>query len=171
MKTNWLWDTRLSEQRVKEILKDPQNPRFNIYAGKLFSRIDDPAIAFQFIDQETFAYKWPVIKKRMEKDAWAKLKIDFWQVLYKRVLTKMKEEGRRLRKSVGLKLPPERLNVAGQIKKIRTQLGYTQKDLADKLGVIQQYVSRVESGRENVSIDNLKRIADILDKRLIIKLS
>lgn len=171
MKTNWLWDTRLSEEQVRKILKDPQNPRFNIYAGKLFSRVDDPAVAFHFIDQNTFAHKWPVIKKRIEKDAWAKPKIDFWQILYKRLLTRFQEQGVKLRKPAGSKLFSERIAVARQIKKIRTQSGYTQKDLAEKLGVIQQYVSKVESGSENVTIDTLKRIADILDKRLVIKLS
>ena len=170
MKTNWLWDTRLSEEQVRKILKDPQNPRFNIYAGKLFSRVDDPAIAFQFVDQNTFVYKWPVIKKRIEKDAWAKPKIDFWQILYKRLLTKLKEQGVKLRKTVEPESSPERVDVARQIRKVRTQSGYTQKDLAEKLGVIQQYISKVESGSENVTIDTLKRLADILDKRLVIKL-
>lgn len=168
MKTNWLWDTRLNEQKVKKILKDPQNPRFNIYAGKLFSRVDDPSVAFQFMDQRTFAHKWPAIKKRIEKDAWAKPKIDFWQTLYKRLLVKLRQEGVKLRESSKEKVSPSRLNVAVQIKEIRVQLGYTQKEMAEKLGVIQQYVSKIESGRENVTVDTLKRIADILDRRLVI---
>jgi ribosome-binding protein aMBF1 (putative translation factor) len=107
----------------------------------------------------------------MEKDAWAAPKIEFWQVLHKRLVAKLKEEGIKLRRPAGRELLSERLDVARQIKKIREQSGHTQKDLAEKLGVIQQYISKLESGSENITIDSLKRIAEILGKRLIVKLS
>jgi len=166
---NWLWDTRLDEKKVKDILKDPENPRFSIYAEKLFSRVDDPAVVFQFIDQTTFARKWPAIKKRIEKDAWARSRVEFWQVLYRRLRSRLQEEGVRLRTRKEIGSFPERMTVAQQIRKTRMQAGYTQKELAEKLGVIQQYVSKIESGRENVTIDTLKKIADVLDRRLTVQ--
>jgi len=85
MKTNWLWDTRLSETRVKEILKDESNPRFYIYAEKLFSRISDSQIAFSYIPKEVFYRNWPVIKQRINKDAWSRGRADFWQKIYNRI--------------------------------------------------------------------------------------
>lgn len=84
MRTHWLWDTRLSEKEVRKILKDENNPRFYIYAEKLFSRISDPQIAFEYVSEKTFCRKWPVIKMRIQKDAWAKVKVDFWQSIYKK---------------------------------------------------------------------------------------
>ncbi|MFZ2937296.1 MAG: helix-turn-helix transcriptional regulator [Candidatus Omnitrophota bacterium] len=37
-------------------------------------------------------------------------------------------------------------------------------------GEIQQYISKIETGRENVTVDTLTRIADILNKKLVIEL-
>ena len=50
--------------------------------------------------------------------------------------------------------------------------GFSQKafEHAQKLGVIQQYVSKLETGRGNITIDTLKRIADVLHKNFVIKL-
>lgn len=85
MKTNWLWDTRLSETRVKKILEDENNPRFYIYAEKLFSRVSDPKVAFGYVPQNVFCRQWPVIKQRIEKDAWNRGRADYWQKVYNRV--------------------------------------------------------------------------------------
>ena len=170
MKINWLWDTRLSEKDVKKILHDEENPRFYIYATKLFSRVNEPKAAFEYIDKQTFCRKWPMIKKRVQKDAWTADRADFWQTMYERTAEELKENGFKIRQPSKSQIPSERLSIAEQIKNTRIQLGYTQKDFAEKLGVIQQYVSRLESGKENISIDNLKRIADVLKRRLVIQL-
>ena len=85
MKTNWLWDTQLSETRVKKILKDENDPRFYIYAEKLFSRISDPQTVFSYIPKEVFYRNWPVIKQRINKDAWGGGRVDFWQRIYNRI--------------------------------------------------------------------------------------
>ena len=84
MKINWLWDTQLSEARVKTILKDKNDPRFYIYAEKLFSRVVDPKIAFSYIPREVFCKTWPVISERVQKDTWTKGKADFWQTVYEK---------------------------------------------------------------------------------------
>lgn len=51
----------------------------------------------------------------------------------------------------------------------RTQLGITQKQLAEKSGVSQANISKIENGSYRPSIPVLKRIADGLGKRLIIE--
>lgn len=51
----------------------------------------------------------------------------------------------------------------------RTQLGITQKQLADKSGVSQANISKIENGSYRPSIPILKRIADGLGKRLVIE--
>lgn len=170
MKINWLWDSRLTEEEARNILKDDKDARFDFYAEKLLSRISDPAIVFDLIDEIVFCKKWPNIKKRMKKDRWLKNRVVFWQTIYERVYEKLKKRGVKIRRQQVPKISPERMKIAQQIKTLRIKLGYTQKDIAKKLGVIQQYISRIESGRENVSLDSLKRIADVFDKRLIVKL-
>ncbi len=171
MRTNWLWDSRLSEREVKKILKDVAHPKFDIYAEKLFSRTNDPVIAFNVIDRITFCKKWPAIKKRLRKDAWIRPRVAFWQTIYERVLDKLNEDGINVRKPWEPDAPKDRMNIASQIKSLRVKLGYTQEEMAKKLGVIQQYVSKIESGRENITIDSLKHIAAVLGRRLVIKLS
>lgn len=170
MKTNWLWDSRLSEREAKRILRDEDHPKFDIYAEKLFSRVSDPAIAFSIVDKETFCRKWPVIKKRMKRDRWIRNRVIFWQTIYEQIYEEFKKQGIKIRTPAKVVASPERLKIAQQIRNLRRKLGYTQSDLAKKLGVIQQYISKIETGRENVSIDTLKKIADVFDCNLIIKL-
>jgi len=161
MKTNWLWDTSLSETRVKKILKNERNPRFYIYAEKLFSRISNPETAFSYVPKEVFCRHWPIIKQRIDKDTWNKGKADFWQKIYDQIVAQLDIHGSAL---------SERLSIAQQIKENRLHLGYTQAEMAKKMGVIQQFISKLETGRENLTIDTLKRIADVFEKKLIIRL-
>jgi len=170
MKTNWLWDSRLGESEVRKILKDMSNPKFDIYAEKLFSRVSDPKIAFSIIDKITFCKKWPTIKKRMRKDSWLKDRVIFWQTIFERVHEGLKGRGIKLREPQEFKISPERMKLAQQIRDIRIKLGYTQEDIAKKLGTAQQYVSKIENGHENFSMDTLARIADVFKKGLVIKL-
>ena len=170
MKTNWLWDSRLEENDVRKILKDTNNPRFDTYAEKLFSRVSDPKIVFSIIDKVTFCKKWPNIKKRMRKDRWLKDRVIFWQTIYERVYEGLKGRGIKLREPQKVKIPPERMKLAQQIRGIRMKSGYTQEDIAKKLGTVQQYISKIENGHENLSIDTLTRIADVFGKGLVIKL-
>ena len=171
MKVNWLWDSRLSERRVKTILRDGKNPRFDIYAEKLLSRIAEPAVVFDLMDETVFAQSWPRVKRKMQEDRWLnKERVIFWQTMYERVCERLKEQGVKLRRPQEVKIPPVRMKLAKQIREAREKLGYTQRDAAKKLGVIQQYVSRIESGYENFSVDTLKRIADVFGKGLVIGL-
>jgi DNA-binding XRE family transcriptional regulator len=170
MKINWLWDSRTKESKVREILKDENHPKFDIYAEKLFSRVNDPKVAFDIVDKVTFCKKWPGIKKRMRKDRWLTERVGFWQTIYDCVLEGLKKQGVKIREPREVEISAERIKLAREIKDIRVELGYTQKDMAKKLGVIQQYISKIENGYENFSVDTLKRIADVFDKRLVVAL-
>ncbi len=170
MKVNWLWDTRLNEREVRDILKNPANQRFPIYAGKLISRVQKPEVVFSFINQKDFCRKWPAIRKRLEKDAWNKDKLAFWQEQYSRERELLQGQGIRLRSRRDTGGIPERISIAQMIKTQRQKSGYTQEEVAKKLGVIQQYISRVESGRENICISTLKRFAEVFHKQLIFEM-
>ena len=171
MKINWLWDSRAEESKVKEILRDANHPKFDLYAEKLFSRVNDPKVVFAIMDKVTFCKKWPGIKKRMRKDRWLAERVGFWQTIYERVLDGLKKQGVKIRSPREVEIPAERIKLAREIKNIRVELGYTQKDMAKKLGVIQQYISKIENGYENFSVDTLKRIAVVFDRKLVIGLS
>ncbi len=170
MRTNWLWDSRLGENQVREILKNEDHPKFDIYAEKLFSRVNDPKMAFSIVDKVTFCKKWPSIKKRMRKDRWLRDRAVFWQTIYERIYAGLKESGIKIRSTQEADIPAQRLKLSQQIRNIRMKLGYTQGGIAKRLGVIQQYISKIETGRENVSVDTLTRIADAFNKKLVIEL-
>lgn len=170
MKTNWLWDSRLSERAVKKILGDDRNPKFDIYAEKLLARIAEPGVVFRLIDEVVFCKRWPELKRRMKRDRWLKERVVFWQTMYERIRERLRERGVKLREPGIVRVPLERRRLAQELRGARVKLGYTQRDVAERLGVIQQYVSRIESGRENVTVDTLRRIANVFGKSVVISL-
>jgi len=71
-------------------------------------------------------------------------------------------------------LTPEEIDAAGYIAQIASSIqkqrkarGYTQKELASKLGVSQVMVSRWENGEENFTIATLAKISSALGMKLI----
>ena len=56
-----------------------------------------------------------------------------------------------------------------QIIQARTELNMTQRELADKIGIKQSNISRLESGHYNPSLEFLKKIAGGLGKELHIE--
>ena len=58
-------------------------------------------------------------------------------------------------------------NIGNRIADMRETQGITQSELAKKLKTTQSAVARIESGKQNVSADMLKRIGKALGKNLI----
>jgi len=63
------------------------------------------------------------------------------------------------------KLEPE-YELARQLIKARLAKKLTQSELAEKAGVKQAYIARLESGTANPTVGSLNQIADALGKRL-----
>ncbi len=53
--------------------------------------------------------------------------------------------------------------IGERIRLIRKQKGITQEELAEKAQLMYQYISGVERGSRNISIDSLERIIDALE--------
>jgi ribosome-binding protein aMBF1 (putative translation factor) len=49
----------------------------------------------------------------------------------------------------------------------RTELGITQQELAERMGTSHSVISRLESGRHNISMTTLHRLARALDVKLV----
>lgn len=64
-------------------------------------------------------------------------------------------------------LAKARLEFALQIAKEREKAGLSQKDLALKLKTTQSVISRIENGKQNISLDMLQKIADALGKNSV----
>jgi XRE family transcriptional regulator, regulator of sulfur utilization len=56
--------------------------------------------------------------------------------------------------------------ISKRIKKLRGELGLTQEDLAEKVGVSRVYVGYVEQGRNTPSLEILEKIAKALKSKL-----
>lgn len=58
------------------------------------------------------------------------------------------------------------LDLIAQIIKTRKEKGLTQKDIAEKSGLTQQMISRIEKREYPPSLRNLVKVADALDSKL-----
>lgn len=58
------------------------------------------------------------------------------------------------------------LKAAMELRKVRKQLRLSQQELAKKMAVKREFISRIESGRQNVTLDTLFRIAEATGKEL-----
>ena len=57
-------------------------------------------------------------------------------------------------------------NIGVRISAIRRERGMTQKDLAERCGMVQPNIARIEAGTYATSIDVLSRIAEALGKKI-----
>ena len=59
-----------------------------------------------------------------------------------------------------------RKNIGKKIAAIRNEQGWTQRQLADKCGLQQSHIARIEQGKYRVGLDTLASIADVLGKKI-----
>lgn len=52
------------------------------------------------------------------------------------------------------------------VRKVRLERGISQEELADRCGLHRTYISDIELGKRNLSLENIERIAISLDKPL-----
>lgn len=174
MDRSWLWDRRISAAKIKSIFNHESHPRFAEFAALLLARKNTPREVFEdYFSALVFCRNWSKIKKRMRRDSWNNPRIVFWQAVYEQLAQKYKE------KKIALKParsePPVANELAGEIAQkiiaMRKQKDLTQQDLARKSGVSQQMISRIEKGRQNISLATLKKIADSLECRIRLELN
>ena len=60
-------------------------------------------------------------------------------------------------------IPSTRRILAKKIKLLRFSRGWSQETLAELCGFHRSYIANIESGKHNVSIDNLERIAQAFE--------
>jgi len=157
---DWRWDRKISGKQAIKILSDPEHPRFIGLASLLLSRKNDPREVFRrYIKPKVFCRYWALIKSRMRKDDWNNPRIEFWQAVYEKLSEKFRAKGT----NISLKAKPALINefcleIGKMLEKLRKEKKLTQEMLSKKLNVSQQMISRIESGRENVSLLTLKKI-------------
>ena len=164
---NVFWDKKMSQEEIKNILKDESNKEFISFAALLLSRTTDiKSVFLNYLDKITFCNNWRKIKRKMRKDKWNSPNINFWDEVYSVVVEKDKIQI--VHKREELK-KPELGNLSDIIKKTRKEQGWTQKELAEKVGLSQQTISLMESGKFNFSVISLIKILSALKLRCELK--
>ena len=167
MKTNWLWDRKITDSEARRVLKDPSHKEYAVLGALLLSRRNEPREIFKnYIKPLEFCRYWPAIKRRMRADKWNEPRMIFWQAIYEKLIDKYRKEGVAFRKETPVIRDLLREEVGKRISGIRRENGLSQKELAGKLGVSQQLVSRIERGRENASLATLNNIARVLGRKI-----
>ena len=59
-----------------------------------------------------------------------------------------------------------RLKIAKQVRELRLEQKFTQKNISEKTGMPQSVIARLESGEHSISLDTLSRIAYALGKEV-----
>lgn len=59
------------------------------------------------------------------------------------------------------------IKTAMAVRELRKKLRLTQQELADKMNIKRELISRVESGRQNITLETLQQIAEATDKNLV----
>ena len=175
MKLNrdWLWDRKISIQRARAILKNPQDAHFLSLSAILLARKNTPKeVMKQYLSPLLFLENWNKIKRQMRKDSWNNPRIIFWQAIYDKLREKYKNKGAFIQKEAAKAGPENELCklVAEKIKAIRKQKKLTQSELAKRLKISQQMISRIEKGRDNISLITLKNIVDRMGAHLYLEI-
>jgi len=55
-----------------------------------------------------------------------------------------------------------KVNVGSRIRELRNEMGISQEALANKAEIDRTYVTDVENGRRNISIENLQKLVNAL---------
>lgn len=170
MKKGWLWDKNITVLKAKHILSNPGHPDFIRLAGLLLARNNIPQEVFRdYLKPEYLFHYWRQIRRQMKKDSWNNPRIEFWQAVFEKVGQKYRGKGKKILPIKKAKPVNEFCIMIGQkIRELRKQKKITQKGLAGKLNISQQMISRIESGRENVSLLTLKKITDSLGAKVSI---
>ena len=172
MNTKWLWDLNLSEEEVRRILSNSDDPGFIRIAALLLSRLNNPQeVIGDYLGAESFCRNWSRIKREMRKNRWDEPRIIWWQAIYEKVYEKLKVAGFSLRpvKPNGI-LGPLYRDLGEQIRRLRKSQNISQSELAKKMGTSQQWVSLVERGQINLTLNLMQRISKALQTKLEINL-
>lgn len=145
-------------KETEKILKDPDNRKFLERMVTLLSRLDDPKELFTIISKDEFINNWPRIRNYWRKIARMSDFKDWWQTVYEEIAQGRKTKNVRIEKSSAAFL---RIGILIKEKRIRN--GWTQNELALKLGMKQPDISKIEEGKKNITLETLTSLCKVLD--------
>lgn len=158
---NWYWDLNMPLKKIKQILAREDDPRFPRLAGTLLSRVQDSKQVFNLITPTAFCRRFQAIENEIKSDEWAKEKAAFWKATYLRLSKELQEKGEKIRKPEVIELDAFDRALVEKVIQCRKAAVMSQKELAKFMGCSQQFISGVETGREKITVEFLKKLAQV----------
>jgi DNA-binding XRE family transcriptional regulator len=174
LERDWLWDRKITLGKARAILRNPQDGHFLSLSALLLSRKNTTKEVFRYyLKPPYFLRYWSMIKNKMRKDDWNNPRIEFWQAIYEALKKKYEKKGIRFVREIATTRRPNEFCkiVAEKLRSTRKEKGLTQNELAKRLKVSQQMISRIEKGKENVSLSTLKNLVDALGAQLNLEIT
>jgi len=132
-----------------------------VYIGKtktLLTRISYHSSSGKDFDEYFFYYPEDYSSSEI-------LHIKHYRPLYNKTYTKIREYGPKIK----FREPIESIDLHEIIKSARISKGLTQKQLANKMGIKYQGVTRIESANSNPCINTLNKVAEALELTLCVE--
>lgn len=163
---NWHWDLNLPLKKITQILAREDDLRFPRLAGTLLARVQDPKQVFGLITPHAFCRRFRAIQHDMASDEWTKDKTAFWKATYLRLSKELRDQGEKIRKPARIALDGFDRRLIEKVKSCRRSALMSQTELAEFLGCSQQYISGIETGREKITMEFLKKLAATTGQRI-----
>lgn len=163
---NWYWDINLPYKKIEYILAHEDDPRFPRIAGSLLSRVQDPKQVFELISPKSFCRRYYSIQNEITSDEWTKERAAFWKATYLRLSEEFREQGERIREPEKIELNDFERALIEKVKDCRKATMMTQEELAERMEYSQQYISGIETGREKISLDFLKKLSEVTNQQI-----
>ena len=168
--TNWYWDLRIPLEVIQEILANDQDPRFASIAGRLLARSNDPQEVFSLISPKAFCRRFYAIQREIAKNEWTKEKATVWRPTYQRYLRQFRKEGVRIRERTPREIDAFSRRILEKVRTCRQRAHLSQRELAARMGYSQQFISGIESGREKITLDFLRKFSEATGSRFDVAL-
>ncbi len=161
---SWLWNVKLTDAEAREVLRDPADPRFLMYAARRLATANLPREIFRnYLTREHFLLRWPAIKRQMRKDSRNRGRVIFWQGVYEYLIKELKEKGTPfVRPKKEARVDPEQKKDGDALRALRLSRKMTQAELAEKAGLTQQHIAKIEKGITQPRLGTLQKIQKAL---------
>lgn len=163
---NWYWDLNMPFPKIKRILAREDDIRFPRIAGTLLARVSDVKQVFALISPSAFCRRYRSIQREIKSDSWAIEKAAFWKATYLRLSKELKAKGERIRLPEVIRLDAFDRALIQKVRQSRKAAAMSQKELAQFMGCSQQFVSGIETGREKITVDFLKKLSGSTRQRI-----
>lgn len=170
IRQNWYWDLNMPLKKIRQILAREDDPRFPGLAGTLLARVQDFKQVFDLITPAAFCRRYRAIENEIKSDEWTKERATFWKVTYLRLSKELQEKGEKIRKPEVIELDAFDRAMVEKVKQCRKATAMSQKELAQFMGYSQQFISGIETGREKITVDFLKKLSGVTGQRIDLRI-